>query len=419
MKLEIESWLSEKQYSLNIRKLFSESVICYRNGAYRASLIFSYIGFLTIVKEILIRSQRPAVFKESEWDAIIKNLNNDDLWEKEVYEALIRSKKPIFPLSEDLRLQLKYWKDRRNDCAHFKRNEIESHHTESFWSFIKSNVPKITVEGGEESLLNRFDEHFDDTKTPPNKDYSHLIVEISTSVPIESIENFLDRLKRRIDDRLWWYTDSHALNVYSKILDIAEPEIQEALINFLKKENRDISFIAAHPEQINRLNYSEKEIRKLWKTRLANKSFGINPLKIYSGLLKSKLIPSDQIEEANECLFNFFSQKDYHFLPESTDIDTLKSNGFFKSIFKIAIQQKDLKKFLWVNSKCDLIISFIENEKLTVETVNSICKMGLSSNPSQWLIRELANTFTNMPGKKSEFNSIAKTNGIKTPLDLK
>jgi hypothetical protein len=409
MKLDIENWIKEKQFSLNIRKLFSESVTCYRNGAYRASLIFSYIGFLTVIKEILIRSQRPPGFNEAEWNVIVDKINNDELWEKEVYESLIRTKKPIFQLNEDLKLQLKYWKDRRNDCAHFKRNEIEDHHTESFWSFIKSNISKMTVEGGQASLLNKFDVHFDETKTPPNRDFSHLIREISTSILPADFENFFKQLKSTIDNRPW-YSGTDTFNVYSKILDIVE---------HLRKENRDLAFLSSHSNKISRFKYSDTEIRKLWKTRLASKTLTPNPLIIYSSLLREKLIPKDQIEESNENLFNYFSQTEYHFLPESSDVDTLRANGFYETIFRISIKEKDLEKFLWVNSKCNIIIEFIETEKLNFETVASICKMTTSSNPSQWLVKQLKETFKYMGEIKTDFHNIAKSNGIAIPSEYK
>tara|TARA_R110001592_G_scaffold33835_5_gene116850 strand:- start:1821 stop:3080 length:1260 start_codon:yes stop_codon:yes gene_type:complete len=419
MKLEIENWIISKHYSTNVKRLFSESVICYRNEAYRASLLFSYIGFLTIIKQVLINSKRPSNFTEPEWTSQIKKINDDELWEKEVYEMLIRTKKPIFQLRDDLRLQLKYWKDRRNDCAHFKSNEIESHHTESFWSFMKSNIQKMTVEGGKESLLNKFDDHFDDTKTPPNKDFSYLVKEIASSVSTTDYDDFFRELKSRINGKRWWYGASDTYNVFAKILDISEPEIQEALIEFLKKENRDIHLINAHPNKISRFNYSNKDIRSIWKTKLSSKSMNMNPLRIYSALLRESLIPKGEIEEGNEALFEYYEQTNNRFLPESIDIDTLKANGFFQTIRRIAIHENGLKKFMWVNSKCDLIISFIENEQLTKEVVESISKMAVNSNPSQWLVRELISTFSKIPEKKKEFQSIANTNGISLPHEFK
>lgn len=419
MKLEIETWVLGKGYTNNIRKLFSESVICYRNAAYRASLIFSYIGFLTIIKETIIKARRPPSFTEPEWNNLISKINHDELWEKEAYEALIRTTKQIFPLTEDLKLQIRFWKDRRNDCAHFKHNEIESHHIEAFWSFMKSNIPKMTVEGGMETLLNKFDEHFDDTKTPPNADFTDLVKEIEVSVLTSELSDFFKKLKTRINGRRWWYSDSDALKVYCKILDVADTRTQEALIDYLKQENEDVSFLNSYPDKILQLNFSPTDIRTLWKGRIFDKKSTGNPFNILAGLLRQNLIPKEQIDEASREIFGHFSQTDYHRLPESKDIETLKANGFFETVYKIAIQEKNLNDFLWVNNKCDLIISFIENHPLNINTVKCVFEMPDRPYPSQWLVKELKNTFSNIPDLKTQFHSIATTNSIKIPNDFK
>lgn len=419
MRLPIENWIQEKGYTTNVRKLFNESVTCYRNGAYRASLIFSYIGFLTIIKETLIKAKRPSAFAESEWNSIIHNINKDDLWEKEVYEALIRTSKPIFPLNDDLRNQLKYWKDRRNDCAHFKNNEIESHHTESFWSFIKSNVPKMTVEGGMETLLNKFEIHFDETKTPPNSDYTHLVKEIESSVLKTELQDFFKKLKARIAGRWGWHFNSDVINVYCKILDTSSSNIQESLLEFLKEEDRDLKFLDVFPNKVNQMNYLPTEIRNLWKVRInANKNI-CNPFSIYCGLLINSMIPKEEIEEANRELFYGFSQTNSYKFPDEKDIDVLIANNFFDAVFNIAIKEEGLKNYKWVNNKCDLIALFVQNYPLNVETVKSIYEMADSSYPSQWLVRELKNLFSNQPDLKKDFNDIATTNGIRIPYDFK
>lgn len=419
MKLKIETWILEKGYSSNIRKLFKESVICYRNEAYRASLLFSYIGFLTIIKETLIKSKAPAQFTEPEWSNLIARINNDETWEKEVYESLIRTSKSVFPMKDDLRLQLKYWKDRRNDCAHFKNNAIESQHTEAFWSFIMSNIPKMTVDGGKETLINLFDEHFDETLTPPDSDFTHLVRAIESSVLPTELHDFFEELSQRIEGRIWWRIDSEVLKVYHKILDIADPKIQEALINFLKTKKKDIKFLNVFPDKILQLNYSEKEIRKMWKERIFSKTFSINPFNIFAGILRSNLIPKSQINEASKEIFSHFHQVDYHKLPAEKDIETLKANDFFDAIHEVAIVEKQLKDFMWVNSKCDLLISFIENASLSLDTVKCIIDMTMSRNPSQWLVRELQNSFQDNPELKKKFHQIALANSIPIPSDLK
>lgn len=410
MKLQIENWIIEKGYSNNVKGLFNESVICYRNGACRGSLIFSYIGFLTIIKETIIKAQRPSNFAEPEWGSLIQKINNDEYWEKEVYEALIRVVKPIFPLNENLREQLRYWKDRRNDCAHYKDNEIESHHTESFWSFIKSNLPKMTVEGGLQSLLNKFEEHFDLTRTPPNYDYGHLVKEIEHSVLSKDLHIFFERLDTTLE---MTYMHTEATDISCKILDITSAKIQESMIEYLKKKNRDIKFLSLHPEKIQQLNYLPAEIRKIWKSRMhLNTSYYVNPFNIYAGMLKNNLVPHEEIDEANREVFNTFSQTSYHKLPEKKDIDTLKANGYYDTVFQIAIEEKNLTDFKWVNSKCDLIINFIENSPLKEKTVICILEMANTSNPSQWLIKALNDLLSTAPTLKEKFKAIALSSRI-------
>jgi hypothetical protein len=123
MKLLFERWSEEQNFSIKANNLFQESFICYKNNAYRASLLFSYLGFLTHIKEVIIKTPPPASLKPGRWTNLLANLQNDDTWEKAVYEEITNSSNPIFNIKEDLRLQVKYWKDRRNDAAHFKSNE--------------------------------------------------------------------------------------------------------------------------------------------------------------------------------------------------------------------------------------------------------------------------------------------------------
>ncbi|MGE0567518.1 MAG: hypothetical protein AB7O73_06175 [Bacteroidia bacterium] len=417
MKLPIESWIYERNYGTNIRRLFSEAVSSYKNNANRASLLFSYIGFLTIVKEAIIKAQRPSDFAEVEWNDLINKITNDDTWEKEVYELLIRSRKPVFNLTEDLKQQIRYWKDRRNDCAHFKYNEIESHHSESFWSFIRSNVPKITVEGGMESLLNKFGEHFDETKTPPGTDFTPLVKEITNSVLTTEKEDFFDKLKLRVDGRAFWRGDSNTFQIYSRILEASDGGTKEALISYLKAIKKDVEFLGAHPDKIYHFEFTHTEIRNLWKERIFDRS--INPFNIYCNLLRNNLIPSEQIDEANSEIFNHFTQDGFYYYPEQADIEVLKLNGFLTKIKQIAFDERKLDGYKWVNGKCDLIMCFIENVPLEKDVVQLICEMASRYNHSQWLVRELNSAFDRNSELKISFQNIASVNGISIPPNLK
>jgi hypothetical protein len=420
MHLPIEKWIAERYSSQNITELFNESVICYKNGAYRASLLLSYLGFLTIVKETILSSKSATNFTIGEWNAIRKEVSNHESWEQGVTNALFRGTKakPIFRLSDDLKEQVEYWRKRRNDAAHFKENEIGSFHTEALWSFIRSNVPKMAVDGGKEGLLNKFEDHFDEDKTAPGSDFTPLVKEIPTSVLTAELPSFFEELPARIDGKLY-YTKSDTAKVYNEVFNLSNENAIVALTDYLKDRDRDIKFLSTFPNRLMVMRYTPAQIRTLWKTRLLA-SDAINPFPIYCEILRNNLIPMAELAGAHLALFNRFNQRSFHKLPESAaDIHTLVEKGFYEVVYEEAIVNRELKKFLWVNDKCDMIASMVEHWPLNEKTVTTICVMAESSHPSQWLVRELKELFDNKPTIKNKFGKIVRKLGLSIPSEFK
>ena len=415
MKLPFEEWSIQKRFSRNVSALFNEAFICYRNTAYRASLLFSYLGFLTIIKEVIIKSTKPTSINEGRWENIIAKLQSDDTWEKAVYEELINSSSPIFNINDDLRQQVKFWKDRRNDCAHFKNNEIESHHTESLWSFIKSNLMKITIEGGKESLLNKFEKHFDPTFTPPNSDMSSLIKEIDESVDVNDLTTFFVELINRTDQYGFYFeSESNATKIVRGIFENCGEKTIEKLSEFLKEAKYDLKIVSLYPDKINSFHYTPAEIREIWRTRiLARKE---SAFAVYGTLLRNSLIPLDEIQEANKYIFENL----IHYGP--TDDAThfsLATNGFGELIFNITIHEDRLEDwFNLVQPRADIIAYYIDKYPLRDETVEVICEMYTRSRYSHWLGERLVRIFTENSIKKGEFHGIAARKGYTIPEEL-
>jgi len=88
MKLVFETWLDSKKLSEKSRHLFNESFICYKVGAYRGSFLFSYLGFLTIMKERIINSTKPSNIDLESWKQTLKNIRPEEKWETVVAETL-------------------------------------------------------------------------------------------------------------------------------------------------------------------------------------------------------------------------------------------------------------------------------------------------------------------------------------------
>ncbi|MDA6151220.1 hypothetical protein OSK18_27385, partial [Escherichia coli] len=96
--------------------------------------------------------------------------------------------------SEDLRQQAIYWKNRRNDCAHSKRNIITDVHVESFWYFLKANLNQFVLPGSQSSLINEIKNHFDTNYTAEDKPFNNLISEAILIIDQSNVVSFVSRL---------------------------------------------------------------------------------------------------------------------------------------------------------------------------------------------------------------------------------
>lgn len=178
--MEIKKWLETGGFDQEVKDLFEESIVCYKAEAFRASLLYSYLGFMTVLKQrVLNATKEPSGFALGEWNNKQKELRNEGGWDLALFkQTQTKPPKAIFEISDDLRIQIKYWKDRRNDCAHAKKQLIKHYHVESFWAFLYSNMPKLVLGGSYDSLINRIDDHFDTNKTALESSYENLVNDI-------------------------------------------------------------------------------------------------------------------------------------------------------------------------------------------------------------------------------------------------
>jgi hypothetical protein len=124
MKLQLEQWLDDQTLSNESWSCFKESFICYKVGAYKAGLLFGYLGFLTTIRDRILQSRPPQGIPEDRWTNMQNNVSNHALWDGATFDATQQENPaPVFGIDKELRDQVKYWKDRRNDCAHSKQNQ--------------------------------------------------------------------------------------------------------------------------------------------------------------------------------------------------------------------------------------------------------------------------------------------------------
>lgn len=369
MKVPFEDWLIRQKVSLQASELLKEAILCYKSSAYRASLLFSYLTFQTILKDRILEAKKPNAIPQPLWDSIQKDLFNDDIWESKLLETVNR-KQPaeIFILSEGVRKQYEYWKDRRNDCAHAKGNQISYQHVEVFWLFIESNLAKFVVNGGKESLLEEIKVHFDWNLTPRNADYTELIELIPGVVEKLDHNDFLQNIYDYFNDKGITTVDT-VINFWVSLLKI-DGEFSNSVVKFLMdKDSFILELFMAEPNLVVYFRNETQLLRSLWKDKFWN-SYKVYPL--FITMLRNKLIPQEELREAIEAVSNTVS--DSHFSRvEQVDVVSLQESGFFEVFVDLAFgNNSKINNFDWARENKNIICLYLKLYGLNSDIVSSL-----------------------------------------------
>lgn len=386
-------------------------------------MLFSYLGFLTIIKERVLISKKPPVFGQPQWDKIIQQLGVDELWEAESFTATqmttkidqitkAKQRDAVFAISDQLRRQISYWRDRRNDCAHYKDNEITDFHVEAFWTFLKSNLAKITVEGGAASLLAKFVRHYDPTFTAVGVDVTPLVAEIPAAVDSASLAEFWKQLYYAV--RYSSFDRSNFNELADLVFSLNNNRVSATLIEFIKGNNSVLSgYLSHNPKFIGSLGFDDSELRNFWHTTLW---LSEGCFSTYASMLLLNIIPIDQISEANAIAISHLKGKAYVY-----DLQlhmALESNGFVALIEQNIFAARELKQYIRTNERAEFLAGFIEMATLNDVIVRAICEAFNRSEYSYYLAGNLNELFSRNQAKKAHFIEIATQLGLSLPSKI-
>jgi hypothetical protein len=416
MRLRFEEWITSQEISSEARDLIDEALLCYKASAYKASLLFTYLCFQTIIRDRMLNAHKPDNIPQGMWEDILKNLRSEDKWDSTVFDNLQRqSPKEIFLLNDDIRNQITYWKNRRNDCAHSKNNKITVSHVESFWTFIRSNLSKIMVNGSREALINKIKKHFDVSLTAPNADISHIINEVPYAVEESDLISFFTSIYDFFTDSNGTFLDSNDkyINFWEELFLLNNSKITNQLVQYMKSnENLVMTFLRSFPNRVNYFSSDKSFIRNLWYSKIfENVVDRKGDLKIYCAILRNGLIEAEQLDEANEKIVRKFR----NVLPDEDDYYILKENSFFQKFKEVVFTTEFLNNFDRANNRRDFIIYYLEKFPLDVDIVRSIANtFDFSNHP--WHLKDTLDEFFKANNEiRDSFISILREHDIDTP----
>jgi hypothetical protein len=392
---------------------FEEAVTCYKANANRAALLFSYLGFNLTLRSRILAAARPEDVPEGEWkNQIQANLKKESSWDKTVFDCVNRTNRRVFDIPDDVRRQVEYWKDRRNDCAHYKRNEISAAHVESFWGFVRSQLNHIVPHGSRADALNRIQDFFDRSITPPDTPIEPLVRRIAESVRARERTDFFDDVYSVFTDdkgRLLGSERRNLTTLYGAILDSSDDSLRDALLEHLSAHPRSLVLVLrARPKRVSALNGRSTLIRKLWRKHLF--SGDSDDLALFSWFLRSGLVPDSQVGEAIDHVIPRLRSS----TPSDDTVQELRNVNFWSQFEAYGFERTKIDDFDWGKPNADLIRWYVANHPISEEMARAIVTVGQPPYPFE-VHRVMCELFEESSDKLTEFREVCNEHDIRVP----
>lgn len=393
-----------------LRDILNDAIRCYRNGIARPALTLSYIAFIQAVRDNLLKSDMPKGFNEPRWKACMSKLRQENAWDEQVISCIkCRDKPPYFELTDSLRDDVCYWRNRRNDCAHYKDSEITLSHVAAFWVFIMDNYNKFTPIGSLMQSVNDYKRHYNVSITP--KGTSTEVIFKRLCLAIKTEDDLLLFLKET--DFCMEYEEQAQL-LHDLLMD--ERHKSKVISLLTVKLKRVKMYLALKPADVSVVLGNNPEMtRKFWYEDFMLFASCAN---VYVEMLRAKMIPQGEIKESLDMFLKHEYKRSAFRVDSQEDFNVLKENG----IYDIFIEEYLSKEFVCDNprEKCyktDFYISLIQRGGITDKLIKALSESIKGTFPYT-LTNRLKDEIFNDDKSKKQYYDFIKKQGLDDFLDL-
>lgn len=386
-----------------LRDILNDAIRCYRNGIARPALMLSYIAFIQAVRDNLLKSDMPKGFNEPRWKACMSKLRQENVWDEQVISCIkCRDNPPYFELTDSLRDDVCFWRNRRNDCAHYKDSEITLSHVAAFWVFIMDNYNKFTPIGSLMQSVNDYKRHYNVSITP--KGTSTEVIFKRLCLAIKTEDDLLLFLKET--DSCMEYEEQAQL-LHDLLMD--ERHKSKVISLLTVKLKRVKMYLALKPADVSVVLGNNPEMtRKFWYEDFMLFASCAN---VYVEMLRAKMIPQGEIKESLDMFLKHEYKRSAFYLDNPEDFNVLKENG----LYDIFIEEYLSKDFVCNNpgEKChktDFYISLIQRGGISDKLIKVLSESIKGTFPYTLENRLKGEIFKEEENKKQYLDSIVKQN---------
>lgn len=384
--LGFEKWINEQSISESAKKMFAESVMCYKVGAFRSAFIVSYVGFYIVIRDRILEraNSKPNDIEQSKWDNYINNLKSEETWEKNMFDyTQNNSSNSIFKLSDGIRNDLASWRNKRNNTVHGNNENVSNAQVEFFWEFIKRNLHRFYVGGGVEYLTSLVCNSLDIRLKSEGYNYTQVAEQMNESMTEEEIILFLEEVNDYYE-KLY----SHKIEVnydcfFKSLAESRRENLRKSLIGFIKKEEKYnnnqkfLYFYNRFPMLFKELLEDEEYTKRIWNKNVEY-MYDRDLFDIFAIYDKEKLLVPKEYEIFFEKIFGYITliysaEKDerlnlilverglYDFLAErikSLNLKDFRTANSYETHFHYVIKYCTIDKELY-----DLTLYYLQTRK--------------------------------------------------------
>lgn len=359
-----------------IRAILDDAIRCYKFDIPRPALMLTYIAFMFAVRKNILEMQRAFGFTEGQWNNMMSELRSENkadeafitcINKRSEYDEHVKphtlKRAAIFDIPDSLRNEVVYWKDRRNDCAHYKKGEVSLSHVSAFWQFMMSKYKFFFPGGTLSKSIDEYTRYFDPQYTAPNEEDTDLFKRlVATISDKEDIRTLILGLR-----------DNHAegrkvFDLLHRLYTGSNATVHQALDDFIS-EHEDFArkFVRLYPNTI-AMVYGDntQKIRELW--------YNEDEFSIYTSLLEHRLIPHEQIEESFKRKLDAWESRNSAPGLNERQMKILTDVGFFDYFitYKYGLENTTIH-YERINGKIDFYGDFLMLCPMNEKLIQALC----------------------------------------------
>lgn len=394
----------EDQDSIDILK---ESEKCFRIRANRAALLFGFNSLIRAIRNRLIKIGKPEQVTIDEWKNFYNDLLNDDKMEKSVLIAIRSSQSKYFSINEKLRQEMDYWIDKRNSCAHWKQDTIESELVDVFYSFYLNNIYKFQLGSSINQTVIDLNEIYDKTKNRPGTKPDRVINRIKYSI---ADEQFKELLKKIYDSYYFMTPDSPIIEIAEVMYSLLDERKLHILNEYLRNNIEWTScLIEKHSRFINYIFHSSQDFFHIIEKSIQSEDV----CRLFVVLKNTKFLNDQDIELFFNSVFEL-----------KINIKGNFENQILSEQFTDWLVNKKLVTYLgnsynWINERVDTLYKVLTFKMPNEETCKLIANYFTGSYSSQWFCERFSYDDSRVKAFNKCMLSFELAGKITIPINLK